>query len=220
MPERTFSILIVRSVDDLTTSARIRDAALERFPKDGFGGTTLRAVARDAGVSPALVLHHFGSKEGLRKACDEHVVRRFREAKEEGMREENMFSRSFASQAFEVAEPITRYLSWALARGHEAAADLFDDMVAEGIRLTRIAIDRGLVKDSRNLEARVAVQMAMQLGSMVLHPHLTRNLEVDMGTAEGLAAMTPVFLEIFSGLFEPEVLEKLQATYEAEAAAT
>ena len=35
---------------------------------------TLRAVAARAGVSAALVLHHFGSKEGLRAACDEHLL--------------------------------------------------------------------------------------------------------------------------------------------------
>ncbi|MEX1037720.1 MAG: helix-turn-helix domain-containing protein, partial [Acidimicrobiia bacterium] len=55
----------MRSVDgDLTAEARIRDAALARFPRDGFEGTTMRAIAEDAGVSAALVVHHYGSKEG------------------------------------------------------------------------------------------------------------------------------------------------------------
>ena len=64
----------MRSEADLTSQARIRDAALVRFGADGFAGTSVRSIAADAGVSPALVLHHFGSKEGLRTACDEHVV--------------------------------------------------------------------------------------------------------------------------------------------------
>ncbi|MGH3558484.1 MAG: TetR family transcriptional regulator, partial [Mycobacterium sp.] len=43
---------------DLTAAARIRDAAIEQFGRHGFG-TGLRAVAEAAGVSAALVIHHF-----------------------------------------------------------------------------------------------------------------------------------------------------------------
>ena len=43
----------------------------------------MRAVAAEAGVSPALVIHHFGSKDALRAACDEHVLRVIREAETE-----------------------------------------------------------------------------------------------------------------------------------------
>ncbi|MEV0829918.1 TetR family transcriptional regulator [Nonomuraea rubra] len=38
--------------------------------RGGVGRVGLRAAAARAGVSHALVLHHFGSKEGLRKECD------------------------------------------------------------------------------------------------------------------------------------------------------
>ncbi len=56
-----------------STAARIRDAAILRYGRDGFSAG-LRAVAADAGVTAGLVVHHFGSKEGLRKACDAHVL--------------------------------------------------------------------------------------------------------------------------------------------------
>ena len=47
------------------TEATILDAARELFAADGFERTTIRAVAARAGVDPALVMQHFGSKEGL-----------------------------------------------------------------------------------------------------------------------------------------------------------
>lgn len=47
------------------TRASILRAARERFAATGFGGTTIRAIARDAGVDPALVHHYFGSKDEL-----------------------------------------------------------------------------------------------------------------------------------------------------------
>lgn len=43
----------------------ILQAALEVASREGIGGLTVRAVAAEAGISHALVLFHFGRKEGL-----------------------------------------------------------------------------------------------------------------------------------------------------------
>jgi AcrR family transcriptional regulator len=59
---------------DLTGYARIRNAALECFARDGFEASSVRAIARTAGVSPGLVQHHFRTKLDLREAVHEHVV--------------------------------------------------------------------------------------------------------------------------------------------------
>ena len=45
--------------------AAILAAARESFAAQGFRGTTIRGVARTAGVDPALVHHYFGSKDDL-----------------------------------------------------------------------------------------------------------------------------------------------------------
>ena len=47
------------------TKAAILAAARESFAAAGFGGTTIRAIATDAGVDAALVHHYFGSKDDL-----------------------------------------------------------------------------------------------------------------------------------------------------------
>ena len=57
--------------DDLTARARIRNAALRLFAQCGVERTSIRAIAREAGVSSGLVQHHFGTKGALRAACDE-----------------------------------------------------------------------------------------------------------------------------------------------------
>jgi TetR/AcrR family transcriptional regulator, regulator of cefoperazone and chloramphenicol sensitivity len=67
-------MLLVPAAEDLTAYARIRNAALELFATRGVGGTTIRDVAKVAGVSPGLVQHHFGTKDGLRRAVDEYVL--------------------------------------------------------------------------------------------------------------------------------------------------
>jgi len=45
--------------------AAILDAASARFAGHGYDGATIRGIAADAGVDPALVHHFFGTKERL-----------------------------------------------------------------------------------------------------------------------------------------------------------
>lgn len=47
------------------TRAQILEAARSRFAEHGFRGTTVRAVAAQAGVDAALVHHYFGTKDDL-----------------------------------------------------------------------------------------------------------------------------------------------------------
>ncbi|WP_266182633.1 TetR/AcrR family transcriptional regulator [Dyella humicola] len=47
------------------------DAALGCFVRDGIAGTSLRSIAADAGVTPALLNYYFGSKLALRDAVFE-----------------------------------------------------------------------------------------------------------------------------------------------------
>ena len=51
-----------------TTRAAILDAARRRFASAGYDATSLRAIAADAGVDPAVLLHFFGSKQALFRA--------------------------------------------------------------------------------------------------------------------------------------------------------
>ncbi|VXB51027.1 TetR/AcrR family transcriptional regulator [Aeromicrobium sp. 9AM] len=43
----------------------ILDAARGQFAAQGFGGTSMRSIAREAGVDVSLISHYFGDKSGL-----------------------------------------------------------------------------------------------------------------------------------------------------------
>jgi len=44
---------------------KILEVARLAFPANGYAGTSLRGIARDAGVDPSLIVQFFGSKAGL-----------------------------------------------------------------------------------------------------------------------------------------------------------
>jgi AcrR family transcriptional regulator len=49
-------------------------SARRAFAKRGFDATSVREIARDSGVDPALISHHFGSKEALWVAVVEQIA--------------------------------------------------------------------------------------------------------------------------------------------------
>ncbi|MEU0086833.1 TetR family transcriptional regulator [Streptomyces sp. NPDC006274] len=57
------------------TRAAILEAARERFAADGYERATIRAIARDAGIDPSMVMRYYGNKEGLFAAASEFDLR-------------------------------------------------------------------------------------------------------------------------------------------------
>jgi AcrR family transcriptional regulator len=64
----------IRKTPDTSRSALLR-AAKTLFAREGFGGTTVRDLAAEAGVNLCLISYHFGGKEGLYRACLEQFGR-------------------------------------------------------------------------------------------------------------------------------------------------
>ncbi len=53
------------------TKAVILKAARERFAADGYDRATIRAIAAEARIDPAMIMRYFGNKEGLFAAAAE-----------------------------------------------------------------------------------------------------------------------------------------------------
>lgn len=166
------SILYMRSVDDLTGRARIRDAALELFGEQGFAKVGLRAIAARAGVSPALVGHHFGSKEGLRKACDAYVASLIRSGPDAAS---PLDDPPGLAAMIEAAGPVRRYLARAFLDGSDDAAALFDEIVAAAAAFLD---DSERVEPTEDPQTRAALYVTWLLAPLVFDTHLARVLGV------------------------------------------
>lgn len=67
--------LAVRPRRSEATRSAILAAARERFAADGYERATIRAIARDAGIDPSMVMRYYGNKEGLFAAAVEFDLR-------------------------------------------------------------------------------------------------------------------------------------------------
>ena len=143
----------MRSADDLTAAARIRDAAIARFGEQGFG-VGLRSIAEAAGVSAALVIHHFGSKDGLRKACDDYIAEEIRSVKSEAMNSSDPATWFAAMAEIEEYAPLMAYLVRSMQAGGELAKTLWRTMIDNAETYLDEGVSSGILKPSRDPKAR------------------------------------------------------------------
>lgn len=151
---------------DLTATARIRDAAIEQFGKHGLG-VGLRAIAEAAGVSAALVIHHFGSKDGLRKACDAYVAETIRIGKTEAMRSADPATWFAQLAEIETYAPLMTYLVRSMQDGGDLARTMWRQMIANAEEYLDEGVRAGTLRPSRDPKAR-ARYLAMAGGGAFL----------------------------------------------------
>ena len=192
-----FSILNVSSVadeGDLTAKAAIRNAALRLFAERGHDAVTMREIASAAGVSPALVVHHFGSKEGLRAAVDGYAARAFDSlfAMDERDLAEVLTGDNWGSlgemfaRAFPHGSPLPAYLRRLFLVNDPAGAALFGRWYALTRRLLDAMAEIGAVRPSEDPAVRAAFMLVNDLSLVLLRNQIAAAIGVDPLTPEGM----------------------------------
>ena len=139
--------------DDRTAVARIRDAAIEQWGEQGFN-VGLRSIAEAAGVSAALVIHHFGSKEGLRKACDDYIAEEIRTGKAASMQTRDPADWFAQMAEVESYAPLMAYLVRSMQSGSDLAKMMWQRMIDNAEEYLEEGVQNGLLKPSRDPRAR------------------------------------------------------------------
>lgn len=161
----------MRSESDFTARARIRDAAIATFGEKGFA-VGVRAIAEAAGVSAGLVIHHFGSKEGLRTECDNFVVEAIRQAKSEFMNNSSGANLLHALADLDSFAPLIAYLVRSLQTGGKFATRMFDDMMADAEKYLADGVEAGLLRPSRDPKARARYLALIGSGGLLFYLQL------------------------------------------------
>ncbi len=192
------NVLTMRSDrEDRTARALIRDAALRLFAEFGPDAVSLRRIAGEVGVSHGLVVHHFGSKEGLRAVVDAYVMDLFDTLVAElAGRPGEPAADPFDAQAQEslvaallerlpAGSPVPGYLRRLFLDGAEAGQELFQRLYA----LTRAALEvmaqNGYADRGDDPDVRAAFLLVNDLSMLLLRDQVRSAIAVDPLSAEG-----------------------------------
>ena len=188
-----------RPVEDLSTRARIRDAAMSEFADKGFNGATMRGIAALAGVSLGLVQHHFATKDGLRVACDEAVLELIR-IKTEAVEDGSLGDPQVLSSLMAMAPIVQRYVGRALVDGSAKIDRLVDQVMTRSEEFLTARWPDRFVAGTRRTRDAGAVLTAMNTSTMVLQPHLARRMEVEPFSESAIRRISTGFLDAFEAI--------------------
>lgn len=172
------------------------------FAHRGAAAVTIREVADEAGVSPSLVIHHYGSKEGLREAVDNRaialvdaLVTELTAASDSGP--SASLGAALSSQ-LERVPLLPAYLRRLLIDGGKPAETLFRSLfeaVLSGFATLEAA---GLVRPSSDAEVRAAFLLVNDLAVVLLRDQVHEVLGIDPLARSGMERWTAQVLEVYS----------------------
>jgi AcrR family transcriptional regulator len=117
------------------------DAALTIIERDGPSALTLRAVAREAGVSPAAPYHHFHDKNELMLAVSKDGFHRLNEAMAKAVREHGPGELGLAYVEFAHANQALYRVMYDCARSSEMFPE-GSEKEHDGLELVKQAIEK------------------------------------------------------------------------------
>lgn len=182
---------------------RIITSALALYAEHGPDAVSMRDIASHAGVSPALIPHHFGTGEGLKAAVDEHVMAIFDGLVEAMTSDEvaGVTASGFVDAllgGLPAGSPIPAYLRRLLLSASPAAKALFVRWHAISMELLAEMTARGMATESRDPAARAAFLLVNDLAMILLHDHIGAALGADPLTPEGSHRWAAEAVEAYS----------------------
>lgn len=167
---------------------RLLDAAVACYAREGIAATSLRSIAREAGVNPALLHYYFGDKAQLREAVvAERLLPAFEVVRQPLLHAGGDVMETIAAFVHGMGEAIARY-PW-------LPALWVREVLCEGGALRELLVDRFAPRVPQVLAARFAA--AQRAGK--LNPELDPRLLVVslVGLTLFPAAGAPIWRQLF-----------------------
>lgn len=191
---------------DLTAAAAIRIAAMELFAERGYAAVTIRQIAAAARVSPALVIHHYGSKEKLRAVLEERVAAFVESMLAELARAPTEGGSASVAELFatrlESESAMAGYVRRLLVDGGPAGVALYGRLLQATRAGVQALEQAGAIRPARDEEVRNAFLLGNDLAMLLLRPHIVQVTGIDPLARDGLVRWSAEAFDVYAnGLF-------------------
>jgi len=164
----------MRSVQ--TTRDQLLSIATEMFAENGFAGTSLRSIAKQAEVSPALLVHHFGTKDALvKEAISKTLGDWVADEKAAMLDDESHQVENWQSLAAKGATSLN-FFKQALLAGGEYSQRLFNAAFLESEALLDEMQELGRLKDISDKQTTALMMTISGLGSVLFMSQIEQTL--------------------------------------------
>ncbi len=159
-----------------TTREQLLKLAVEMFAEKGFADTSLRAIAKRAEVSPALLIHHFGTKDALVKEAISKTLGSWVAGEKAMMLEDESNQLQNWQTLMEKGTKPLNFFRQVLLAGGEYSQRLFDAAVSE----SEVWLDQmqsvGRLKDISDKETTALIMAVSGLGSVLLMSQIEKSM--------------------------------------------
>ncbi len=180
---------------------------MQLFAERGAAQVTIREIASAAGVSPSLVIHHFGSKDGLKDAVDvraialvERFVAELLDPSQGGSTATSLAA--VFAERFEQEPLLPAYMRRLLVDGGPAAESLFRSLFHATVSGLASLEELHLVRPAVEARVRAAFLLVNDLAVVLLREQLRAVLGIDPLTRSGMTQWTSQVLDVYThGVF-------------------
>lgn len=190
---------------DTSARERILANALTLFADRGPDAVSVRDIAAASEVSPALILHHFGSRDGLQQEVDDSVLTTF-DYLLQSAEEANPLSTAsvveLISAGLPQRSPIPAYLRRLLLSNTPAGRRLFQRWYELTLTVMARMDAVGQSRRSDDPAMRAAFLLANDLTILLLQDHIRDAAGVDPLSSDGLQRWAATALDAYTaGVF-------------------
>jgi AcrR family transcriptional regulator len=180
---------------------RLLDAAIEHVAESGFSDLSLRALASALGTSHRMLIHHFGSKEGLWVEIVRAVERRQRDMLGDLLPDPHapfadamrVWWRHISDPSLWSNERLFFEIYGQAIQGRPHTAAVLDGIVDDWVEpIAELSVARGIPRDAANAHARLGVAV-------------TRGLLLDLVATrdvEAVDAAMDAFIDVYEAWIE------------------
>lgn len=163
-------------VSRTSSKENLLDFAISAFASSGFSGTSLRSIAKTAGVSPALLVHHFENKDKLIELCIDRALGEWIGTKSAMSTMPLGAAIKTWESAIDEHGSKLMFFRQLMIEGGEHADLLFRKMVSEATAFLKVSKKGGLLKSNLNLNDLALIMTLHGLGPLVMQGRLNAYL--------------------------------------------